>query len=133
MRNAPKKPTQSVSPEAIAAEIFRLSGLPLKELKAAWSAEFRREVPKGMWWDLLLRTLAWRLQEKAFGGHDRATMKLLEECGKNRPGDQRLHRLKTGTVLIRDFEGTRHTVSIVPGGFIWQEKNYASPLPTSSW
>ena len=62
----------------MAAEISRLSGLPLKELKAVWSAEFRREPPKGLWRDLLLRTLAWRLQEKAFGGHDRATLKLLE-------------------------------------------------------
>jgi hypothetical protein len=126
MRNAPKKAAQPVSPEAIAAEIAGFSALPLKDLKAAWSAEFRREAPKGMWRDLLLRTLAWRLQEKAFGGHDRATLKLLEEYGHRKPGDQRCRRLKTGTVLIRDFEGTRHTVSIVPGGFIWQEKTYAS-------
>jgi hypothetical protein len=126
MRSAPKKAAQSVSPEAIAAEISRLSGLPLKQLKAAWSAEFCREVPKAMWRDLLLRTLAWRLQERAFGGHDRATLKLLEELGQKRAGDQRCQRLKTGTVLIRDFEGTRHTVSIVPGGFIWQEKAYSS-------
>jgi hypothetical protein len=126
MRNAPKKAAQSVCAEAVAAEISRLSGLPLKELKAAWSAEFRREAPKGMWKDLLLRTLAWRLQEKAFGGHDRATLKLLEEYAKRKPGDQRLQRLKTGTVLIRDFEGTRHTVTIMPGGFVWQERTYAS-------
>jgi hypothetical protein len=117
MRNAPKKAAQPVSPEAIAAEIAGFSALPLKALKAAWSAEFRREVPKGMWRDLLLRTLAWRLQEKAFGGHDRATLKLLEELGQKRAGDQRCQRLKTGTVLIRDFEGVRHAVSIVPGGF----------------
>jgi hypothetical protein len=126
MRNAPKKPAQSVSPETIAAEISRLSGLPLKQLKAAWSAEFRREVPRGMWRDLVLRTLAWRLQEKAFGGHDRATRKFLEELAQKRAGDQRCQRLKAGTVLIRDFEGVRHTVSIVPGGFVWQEKTYAS-------
>jgi hypothetical protein len=126
MRNAPKKAAQPVSPESVAAEISRLSGLPLKQLKAAWTAEFCREVPKAMWRDLLLRSLAWRLQEKAFGGHDRATLKLLEECGHRKPGDQRCQRLKTGTVLIRDFEGTRYTVSIVPGGFIWQEKAYSS-------
>ncbi len=126
MRIAPKKIAQSVAPEAIAGEICRLSGLPLKELKAAWSAEFRREAPKGMWRDLLLRTLVWRLQEKAFDGHDRATLRLLEEYGHRKPGDQRCQRLKTGTVLIRDFEGARHTVTFVPGGFVWQEKSYAS-------
>jgi hypothetical protein len=126
MRNVPKKAAKPVSPEAIAAEISRLSGLPLKQLKAAWAEEFRREAPKGMWKDLLLRTLAWRLQERALGGHDRATLRLLEEYAKSKPGDQRCQRLKTGTVLIRDFEGTRYTVTIMLSGFIWQEKTYSS-------
>ena len=126
MRSASKKAGQFVSAESIAAEISRLFGLPLKQLKAAWAAEFRREPPKGLWRDLLLRTLAWRLQEKAFGGHDKATLKLLEAYGQKRPGDQRCQRLKTGTVLIREFGGIRHTVTLVPGGFVWQEKTYPS-------
>jgi hypothetical protein len=120
MRNALKP----VSPEAIAAEISRLEGLPLKELKAAWTAEFRREPPKGLWRDLLLRTLAWRIQEKAFGGHDKATLKLLDGYGRKKGGDQHRRRLKTGTVLMREFEGSRHTVTIVPDGFLWQEKTF---------
>jgi Protein of unknown function (DUF2924) len=74
----------------------------------------------------LLRTLAWRLQEKAFGGHDKATLKLLETYDQKRAGDQRCRRLKAGTVLIRDFGGTRHTVIIMPEGFLWQEKTYSS-------
>ena len=62
----------------------------------------------------------------AFGGHDKATLKLLEAQGQKRAGDERCRRLKTGTVLIRDFGGSRHTVTIVPDGFIWQEKIYSS-------
>jgi hypothetical protein len=126
MRGAPKNAAQSVSPEAISAEISRLAGLPLRELKAAWAAEFRREPPKGLWRDLLLRTLAWRLQEKAFGGHDKATLKLLEDYGQKRAGDQRCQRLKAGTVLIREFCGIRHTVTLVPEGFVWKDKTYPS-------
>ena len=76
------EPAQDLN-SRLSVEICRLSGLPLKELRAAWSAEFRREPPKGLWRDLLLRTLAWRLQEKAFGGHDRATLRLLDV--KSRP------------------------------------------------
>jgi hypothetical protein len=79
-----------------------------------------------LWRDLLLRTLAWRLQENAFGGHDKATLKLLEAQGQKRAGDERCQRLKAGTVLIREFGGTRHTVTIVPEGFLWQEKTYPS-------
>ena len=126
MRTAPKMPAQPVSPETIAAELSRLSCLPLSELRAAWRAEFRREPPKGLWRDLLLRTLAWRIQEKAFGGHDRATLKLLESYGQKRAGDQRCQRLKPGTALVREFGGSHHTVTIVPEGFLWQEKTYSS-------
>lgn len=126
MPSAPKKPAESVSPEAIAAEIARLADLPLKELKVAWAAKFRREPPKGLWRDLLLRTLAWRIQEKAFGGHDKATVRLLQAYGQKNPGDTRCQRLKAGTVLVREFGGTRHTVTIAQSGFVWQEKTYSS-------
>jgi hypothetical protein len=126
MRSPPKKPVQSASPEDIAATIDRLAGLAPKELRAAWAAEFRGEPPKGLWRDLLLRMLAWRLQEKAFGGYDKATLRLLKTYGQKRPGDQRCQRLKAGTVLVREFGGTRHTVTIAPEGFVWQEKTYSS-------
>ena len=43
-----------------------------------------------------------------------------------RHGDSRCQRLKVGTVLIREYGGTRHTVTIVPEGFVWQEKTYSS-------
>jgi Protein of unknown function (DUF2924) len=126
MRNASKNAVQSVSAVDIAAEIERLCGLSLRDLRAAWAVEFHRDPPKGLWRDLLLRTLAWRLQERAFGGHDKATLKLLQAQGQKRGGDERCRRLKAGTVLIRDFGGSRHTVTIVPDGFIWQEKTYTS-------
>jgi hypothetical protein len=126
MRYAPRKAAQFASPKAIAAEIDRLTGLPLRELKAAWATEFRRDPPKGLWRGLLLRTLAWRIQEKAFGGHDKATLRLLEAYGQKKQGDARCQRLKTGTVLVREFGGTRHTVTIVPDGFVWQDKSYSS-------
>ena len=126
MQSASNKPVQPVSPDDIAAEISRLSRLPLSELRAGWRVEFHREPPKGLWRDLLLRTLAWRIQEKAFGGHDKATLKLLESYGQKRAGDQRCQRLKPGTALVREFGGTHHTVTIVHEGFLWQEKTYSS-------
>lgn len=126
MRSAPKDRAQPIAPAEIAAEIDRLSGLSLGDLRAAWASEFRRDPPRGLWRDLLLRMLAWRLQEKVFGGHDKAALKLLEASGQKPASDQRCQRLKTGTVLIRDFGGARHTVTIVPGGFLWQEKTYSS-------
>jgi len=126
MRGAPKTANQPKSPEAVAAELERLAALPVVDLRAAWRAEFRREPLKGLWRDLLLRMLAWRLQEKALGGHDKATVRLLEGYGRKKEGGQLCRRLKAGTVLIREFAGTRHTVTIGPDGYVWQEKTYSS-------
>lgn len=126
MRNAPKKVIQPTSQAEIVVQIERLSRSSLKNIRAAWAAEFRGDPPRTLWRDLLLRMLAWRLQEKVFGGHDKATLRLLRAYGQKRTGDGRCRRLKTGTVLVREFRGTRHTVTIVPDGFIWQEKTYPS-------
>ena len=42
------------------------------------------------------------------------------------PGPDRLRRLKPGTVLVREYQGERHTVTVVPGGYVWNETTYAS-------
>src|SRR6266566_3121239 len=34
--------------------------------------------------------------------------------------------LKPGTVLVRDYQGERHTVTVVPDGFDWQGATYTS-------
>jgi hypothetical protein len=110
----------------LSVEISRLGSLRLKDIRAAWATEFRRTPAKELWRDLLLRTLVWRLQERAFGGHDKATLAVLESYGQKKAGDVRCQRLKAGTVLVREFGGARHTVTIVPEGFVWQEKTYSS-------
>jgi hypothetical protein len=35
-------------------------------------------------------------------------------------------RLKPGTVLIREYQGERRTVTVVPDGFVWQGTTYLS-------
>lgn len=35
-------------------------------------------------------------------------------------------RLKPGTVLIREYQGVRHTITISPAGFIWDSHTYPS-------
>jgi hypothetical protein len=125
MRGTPKKPTQSISCEAVTAKISRLLVLPLVELRAEWCAEFHREQPKGLSRDLLTRMLAWRLQEAAFGGHDTDTLKLLKAfAGQNADKVVLFRKLKSGTVLVREYQGVRHTVTIVQDGFVWQERAY---------
>ena len=68
--------------------------------------------------------IAYRLQERAFGGLDRESLRLLH--GLARHGGSPRRRLKPGTVLVRDYQNQRHTVTVVPDGFDWQGTTYAS-------
>jgi hypothetical protein len=43
-----------------------------------------------------------------------------------KPGKELKRHLKTGTVLVREYQGERHTVTIVPDGFVWRDSTYTS-------
>ena len=64
--------------------------------------------------------IAYRLQERAFGGLDRESLRFLD--GLARHGGSPRRRLKPGTVLARDYQGQRHTVTVVSDGFDWQAR-----------
>jgi hypothetical protein len=109
---------------AIEAEIAHLRSLALDALRRRWWAVFGRTPPAGLSKNLLARMLAWRLQEQAFGGLDRESLSFLE--GLARHGGSPRRRLKPGTVLVRDYHGQRHTVTVAEDGFEWQGTSYAS-------
>ena len=75
----------------------------------------------------MARFLCWDIQEQALGGLDRDIAKLLDSLARGgKPGADSPRRLKPGTVLVREYQGERHTVTIVPGGYLWREASYAS-------
>jgi Protein of unknown function (DUF2924) len=111
-------------PAAIEAEIAHLRSLALDALRRHWRAIFGRTAPAVLSKDLLERMIAHRLQERAFGGLDRESLKFL--AGLARHGGSPRRQLKPGTVLVRDYQGQRHTVTVVPNGFDWQGTIYSS-------
>jgi hypothetical protein len=68
--------------------------------------------------------IAYRLQERAFGGLNRESLKFLDCLA--RYGDSPRRQLKPGTVLVRDYQGQRHTVTVAADGFDWQGTTYSS-------
>ena len=112
---------------AIEAEISRIQSLKPDEVRALWHDAFKKDVPKALTRYLLVRTLCWHIQEKAFGGHSPAILKLLAGCAKGSPGEApRLRRLKPGTEVVREYQGERHTVIITGEGFRWRGEDYSS-------
>jgi hypothetical protein len=120
----------AANPEAIAAiesEVARIQALKLDQVRALWRDTFKKDVPKSQTRDLLVRALCWHIQEKAFGGHSTAILKLLASYARGKPKEaDRLRRLKPGTEVVREYQGERHTVVIAADGFRWRDKKYPS-------
>jgi hypothetical protein len=116
-----------VDPAAIEAEIDLIRSLGLDALRSRWRAVFGRAPPAGLTKDIMGRMLAWQIQEQTFGGLDRATLKLLDRLAKgDKSALEGKRHLKAGTVLIREYRGERHTVTVAPDGFLWQGTTYGS-------
>src|SRR5712691_6775498 len=114
----------ATDPAAIEAEIARIRSLALDALRRHWRVMFGRTPPAGLSKDLLGRMLAYRLQERAFGGLDRESLGFLDSLARH--GGSPRRQLKPGTVLLRDYQGQRHTVTVAPDGFDWQGTTYPS-------
>src|SRR5437868_15401746 len=90
-------------PAAVEAEIAGIPLLALDALRRRWRAVFGRTPPAAVSKDLLGRMIAWRVQERAFGGLDRESLKFLNSLARHDGSPRR--QLKAGTVLVRDYQG----------------------------
>ena len=113
--------------QALEAEIARIRALGLDELRTLWRSTFRTPPPLPFTKDLIARFLCWHVQEQGLGGLDHRTTRLLEGLARgDKPGADRVRRLKVGTVLVREYQGERHTVTVVRDGYAWRDVTYAS-------
>src|SRR5215207_4466186 len=117
---------RTLDPAAIEAEIDRVRSLGIDALRKRWRLSFGASPPKALSKDIMGRMIAYRIQEEAFGGLDRNTAKLLDRLARGEKPSELSRRLKPGTVLIREYQGERHTVTVVPDGFVWQDATYMS-------
>jgi Protein of unknown function (DUF2924) len=113
--------------EAIEAEVDCIRSLGLDELRTLWRTTLRSSPPPALTRDLVARFICWHIQEQALGGLDPNSGKVLDSLARGgKPGADAPRRLKPGTVLVREYQGERHTVTIVPGGYLWRETIYTS-------
>jgi Protein of unknown function (DUF2924) len=131
---APPTATESTANAfALDERLAALGGLGLDQLRAEWRRLHRAAPPVRLSRDLLLRSIAHRLQEDAFGGLGPAARRRLAGLargvaaqGKPTPAPAPV-RLKPGTTLVREWHGRTHTVLVLAdGGFECQGRRYSS-------
>jgi DUF2924 family protein len=117
------------TPDAIARELAQLAESPVAVLRARWRGEFRTDPPLAFGPDLLRRSLAYKLQEDAFGKLSAATQReldrLVAQIEKDPSARLKLPlRIKPGSVLVRDWKGKSHRVTVLARGFDYEQRTY---------
>src|ERR1700720_1969749 len=130
MTLSPQQLRAAVDP-AVEAELGRLPATPIAELRNRYRELFRSEPPKAFGPDLLRRSIAHRIQEKAYGGLSAPTRRLLDQLVKAAAAkpNGRLElprRIKPGSELVRTWKGKSYRVMVMADGFAHDGKTYAS-------
>src|SRR5208282_3252099 len=107
-----------------------IAALDLKDLKSRWRELYDTEPPPRISRELLTRAIAYRLQEKVFGGLAPATRRLLERVAADRSARRaRLslaRKAAPGTLLIREWRGAAHQVTVHDYGVAYHGKRSGS-------
>jgi hypothetical protein len=125
--------TTSSSAPFLQSRLQRLQELDGSVLREEWRRLVRSEPPR-ISRDLLMRALAYRLQELAFGGLPKWARQSLAESAAADPAEAggaptpkpALPRPKPGARLVREWHGRIHSVIVLDDAFEFEGKRYRS-------
>jgi hypothetical protein len=117
--------------DEISAKLEELPRFRTVKLRELWQELFAKPAHPKLRRDLMIPILAYRIQEKAYGGLKLSTRKRLQRLAGDLERDPKAQlqpnrQLKTGTKLLRQWQGERHAVTVVDGGFDYRNKRYGS-------
>jgi len=125
-----KRPTLGGDLEELAREITRLLTLEAPALRERWASIFGDDPSPNLRRALLLRAIAYRLQEKASARLKPSTQRLLDRIADNRsrdaPQSTPQRRASAGTVLIREWRGVSHRVTVLDHEVVYRDRRYRS-------
>lgn len=112
-------------------DIAALAGMTTGELRMTWARLHKSEPPPRLSRDLMVRAIAYRLQQQADGGLSPATRRRLRALAAalaaNGPGafDPGVS-LKPGAKLVREWSGGVHSVTVLADGFEYEGRHHRS-------
>ena len=113
--------------QLLAQSIATLPTLNKAQLLAAWRENFGQPPPPNLRKDLMVPVLAYRMQEKQFGGLSHSARQRLQEIARSLgPGKRPEATLQGGTRLVRAWRGEVHEVSVTETGFVYRDSHFSS-------
>jgi hypothetical protein len=111
--------------------LSRLPKLDIHELREEWRRLYKADVSPHLSRELLIRAVAYRMQEVALGGlrpePERQLRRIAQQVKQTEGAAIRLRpQLKPGTRLMREWQGQTYEVVVLDDGFSWQGMHYRS-------
>ena len=121
--------TATFQPE-LARKIATRTDLTAQQLRTEWRRLYRSH-PARLSRDLLVRTIAYRMQELAYGGLSKRTQRRLIALTKEVRSNGSIVSdpgpcIRPGARLLREWRGRTHTVVVTEDGFEYAGKTYTS-------
>jgi hypothetical protein len=118
----------------VSTRIDHLGKLSRAELRVLWEREFSEKAPATLGRDILALGIAYARQERRHGGLakpvakelDRLLAIVLRDDGAGAPKPVSTTLPRTGTILVREWRGMAHQVTVVDDSFIWNGTTYRS-------
>lgn len=114
-------------------DIRDLEGLSRARLRERWREEFGEGPPAAFGRDLLAHGIAYAVQERQFGGLSKPQAREIDRLFDHAPIMARWEGrslaapvTRPGTVLVREWQGTAHQVTVLADGFAWNGQHHAS-------
>ena len=130
-----------ISASARAGSSVDLASLDLNGLRLQWRNLFGRAAPTGLPRSLLYKMLVYRQQEEQIGGLSIETKRLLSRLADETHGAEAADASPSarvakatesnrtyppGTILVREWKGKLHRVTVMKEGFAWHGQTFAS-------
>ena len=121
---SPLNPRRILTKADLETALASLPGLPTEAARAAYRKLYRRSPPASFSRDLLIRAVAYKLQEQVRGGLSPETKLLLDRLARGKA--QAARWIKPGSTIVRSWGGQTHQVVVTPEGFLWNGSVHAS-------
>jgi hypothetical protein len=117
--------------ETLSAQIEALPTLNKAQLLAIWAENFSKDPPPNLRKELMVPVLAYRMQEKEFGGLSHAARCRLREVAASLRTDKSSQERpdsapQTGTRLLRVWHGETHEVIATGSRYEYRGQTYSS-------
>lgn len=115
--------------EWLAKELAILPSLTREELLVRWHQYYDPDPPFKISRELLVMSIAYRMQELVYGGLDPAKRRYLLSVAADLKAGKRITDyplFKPGTRLLREWKGATHEVTILEQGVLYKGRRYRS-------